>query len=57
MGVDFERPFWLAALPLLAALVVIARLPWWQAAIVVAILSALCWAGVISILLAIGSLF
>jgi hypothetical protein len=34
-----------------------ARLPWWQAAIVVAILSALCWAGVISIILAIGCLF
>ena len=32
VGVEFANPFWLLALPLLAAFLVCARLPWWRAA-------------------------
>ena len=35
----------------------LARLPWWQAAIVIAMLSAVCWAALIGSLVALQSIF
>src|SRR5690349_13247958 len=32
-GVEFESPLWLLALPAMAALLVLARLEWWRAAL------------------------